>query len=231
MIKGQLKNRYVWKLTEDQWHELGKKALHKGIYVRYDKEECGDTITINEFVHKEVDSISKDYLSYTSWCGGFSGGCPGDNDEYHTDYYDKDEYGYTWALTVEELKEYEKRNETYQKKHCAYVKLHQYFFNSNRSDAHFANKYIYYMEGNPQVGDIVSGDRYVGVVTEVYKDDPGAFENYCVTERDLYDNVYKRLVESIGVSYNDPKSIFERYNKRIAKAKEILNELGVKKEC
>ena len=87
------------------------------------------------------------------------------------------------------------------------------------------------MEGNPKVGDIVSGDKYIGVVTEVYRDDPGAFENYCVTEKDLYDNVYRRLVESIGNSYDDPKSIFERYNKRIAKAKEILDELGVKKEC
>lgn len=95
MIKGQLKNRYVWKLTNDEWFEIGKKALKKGIYVIDEKDK-----TVS---HTSIDNIGDRTLSYTYWGGGFSGGCPGDDDEWYTDYYERDEYGYTWALTEKEL--------------------------------------------------------------------------------------------------------------------------------
>ena len=209
----KLKNRYHWKLSDLDWFEICKRALRKGIYYR-DEDDSSKIRT------SKIDSINEDRLMYSYDSCGF-GNWDSDYDETVTDYYNREDYGYKWAISESDLHKYDALNKAYSHKHCGYVKLRQYFFGGN---GNYTDHYVYYMEGDPKVGDLVKGDRYVGVVIEVYKDDPKAFNNYTLTERTDYDSAYRHLVTNIRLE-DESKDLIEKYDKRIANAKVILERL------
>ena len=209
--KAKLKNRYHWKISDLDWFEICKRALRKGIYYR-------DEDNPNKIRTSRIDSINEDCLMYSY---DYFGSWDSDYDETVTDYYNRKDYGYKWAISESDLHKYDVLNEAYSHKHCGYVKLKQYFFGGG---GNYTDHYVYYMEDNPKVGDLVKGERYVGVVTEVYKDDPKTFNNYTLTERTDYDAAYKHLVTNIRLT-DEPKDLIERYDKRIAAARDILNTL------